>query len=499
MTLPMKLHFPASGPDFVEAAPLGNYIGGAFQPALSGATLPVENPIHGRIIGQVADSGPEDVAAAVAAAQAAFPGWRDTPIKERVQVLYRLKALMERDLAKLGWVVTHENGKLHAESVASVAKGIECLEYGCSIPNLPGGGFLEVSRGVTCRVEYEPLGVVAGVVPFNFPIMVPMWMLPQALVAGNTFVMKPSEQTPYGMAHIAELLREAGLPPGVLNLVNGGRAAVEGLVDHPGVKAFGFVGSTKVAKLLYERGSKVGRPMLCLGGAKNHLVVVPDADVELTAQNVVASAFGCAGQRCMAASVLIAVGDCQHIIDAIVRHAQSWRVGTEVGAIINAQSVARIEGYITQAEAMGANVLVDGRGAGQDRPGHWVGATVLDGVTPDMPAGCDEIFGPVLSIMRVKTLDEAIAIENANPYGNAASIYTTSGAVAEYAAHRFEAGMVAINVGVPVPREPFPFGGFNRSKFGTGDITGYDGYRFWTRPRKITTKWALQKDQSWMS
>jgi malonate-semialdehyde dehydrogenase (acetylating)/methylmalonate-semialdehyde dehydrogenase len=256
----MNLYFPATGPDFVEAAPLGNYIGGAFVPALSGATLPVENPIHGRIIGHVADSGPEDVAAAVAAAQAAFPGWRDTPIKERVQVLYRLKALMERDLAKLGWVVTHENGKLHAESVASVAKGIECLEYGCSLPNLPGGGFLEVSRGVTCRVEYEPLGVVAGVVPFNFPIMVPMWMLPQALVAGNTFVMKPSEQTPYGMAHIAELLREAGLPPGVLNLVNGGRAAVEGLVDHPGVKAFGFVGSTKVAKLLYERGAQTGDP-----------------------------------------------------------------------------------------------------------------------------------------------------------------------------------------------------------------------------------------------
>ncbi|MEZ4471825.1 MAG: aldehyde dehydrogenase family protein [bacterium] len=348
-------------------------------------------------------------------------------------------------------------------------------------------------------MEYEPLGVVAGVVPFNFPIMVPMWMLPQALVAGNTFVMKPSEQTPYGMARVAELCQEAGLPDGVLNLVNGGKAAVEALVDHADVKAFGFVGSTRVAELLYARSAARGRRALCLGGAKNHLVVVPDADVELTAQNVVASAFGCAGQRCMAASVLLAVGDCQHIIDAIVRHARAMRLGTDVGAIINAASVTRIVDYITDAEQRGAKVLVDGRGAGAGRPGYWVGPTVLDGVTADMPAGCEEIFGPVLSIIRVATVDQALAIENANPYGNAASIYTTSGAVAEYAIKRFEAGMVAVNIGVPVPREPFPFGGFNRSKFGHGDITGWDGFRFWTRPRKVTTKWAIQPDQTWMS
>ena len=495
----MTFDFPADGEAFTKASTLGNFINGADQPAIGGGLLPVENPRHGQVIGQVADSDARDVEAAVAAARAAFPGWRDTPLKERVQVLFRLKSLLERELMPLARIVADENGKTVAEGVASVQKGIECLEFGISVPNMAAGGQLEVSRGVSCRVQYEPLGVVAGVVPFNFPIMVPMWMLPQALVAGNTFVMKPSEQTPYGMARVAELFAEAGLPAGVLNLVNGGRAAVEALVDHPDVKAFGFVGSTRVAKLLYERSAATGRRALCLGGAKNHLVVVPDADVALTAQNVIASAFGCAGQRCMAASVLIAVGDCEHVIDAIVEQAKAIRLGEDMGCIINAASVERIEGYISDAEARGARVRVDGRGAGQGRPGYWVGPTVLDDVTADMPAGCEEIFGPVLSIIRVATVDQALAIENANPYGNAASIYTTSGAVAEYCVQRFEAGMVAVNIGVPVPREPFPFGGFNRSKFGHGDITGWDGFRFWTRPRKVTTKWALQADQTWMS
>jgi malonate-semialdehyde dehydrogenase (acetylating)/methylmalonate-semialdehyde dehydrogenase len=491
------LRFPAQSADFVEASTLDNWINGA--PAPTAEYRPVENPRHAKVLGQVAESTAADVDAAVAAARAAFPGWRDTPYKDRAQVLYRLKTLMERDLDALSWIVSHENGKTFGEAQAEVKKGIECLEFGCSLPNMSAGGQIDVSRGVNCRVDYEPVGVCAGVVPFNFPVMVPMWMLPQALVAGNAFVMKPSEQTPYGMAYVAQLLKEAGLPDGVLNLVHGGKPAVEALVDHDDIDAFGFVGSTRVAKLLYARGAALGKRVLCLGGAKNHLVVVPDADVALTAQNVAASAYGCAGQRCMAASVLVAVGDCDHIIEAIAVEARKIRAGHEMGAIINGASVARINGYIDAAEASGVKVLVDGRGTSVDGKGHWVGPTVLDGVTPDMPAGCEEIFGPVLSIIRVKTLDEAIAIENANAYGNAASIYTTSGAVADYAIRRFEAGMVAVNIGVPVPREPFPFGGWNDSKFGHGDITGMDGFRFWTRARKVTTKWALQSDQTWMS
>jgi malonate-semialdehyde dehydrogenase (acetylating)/methylmalonate-semialdehyde dehydrogenase len=274
---------------------------------------------------------------------------------------------------------------------------------------------------------------------------------------------------------------------------------VQAIVDHPDVKAVGFVGSTKVASLLYARGAALGKRMLCLGGAKNHLVVVPDADLELTAQNVAASAFGCAGQRCMAASVLVAVGDADAQVDAVVAEAKKLVLGRDIGAIISEAAVERITGYIDQAEKMGAKVRVDGRGQQVDGKGWWVGPTVLDGVGRDWPAGCDEIFGPVLSIIRVKTLDEAIAIENDNPYGNAACIYTTSGFVAEYATARFEAGMVGVNIGVPVPREPFPFGGWNQSKFGHGDITGMDGFRFWTRARKTTTKWALQSDQNWMS
>lgn len=493
--------FEPTGYDFAEAPAALNWIGGREAAPVGGETLSVHNPRHGREMGRVALSGAPDVAAAVASAKAAFPGWRATPYKDRAQVLYRLKALMERDADLLSWIVSHENGKTFGESKASVMKGVECLELGASLPNMSAGGQIDVSRGVNCRVDYEPLGVCAGIAPFNFPVMVPMWMLPQVLVAGNTFVMKPSEQVPYGALHLARLFQEAGLPDGVLNLVHGARDAVEAVVDHADVRAVGFVGSTRVARLLYARGAALGKRMLCLGGAKNHLVVVPDADVELTATNVVASAFGCAGQRCMAASVLIAVGDVDHIVGAVARNARELVLGETMGAIINRGAVERITRYIDEAEAGGAKVLVDGRGARVEgaEGGFWVGPTLLDGLSPDMPAACDEIFGPVLSIVRVGTLDEAIAIENANPYGNAASVYTSSGAVAAYATSRFEAGMVAVNIGVPVPREPFSFGGWNQSKFGHGDITGVDGFRFWTRPRKVTTKWALQADQSWMS
>lgn len=500
MNNPADLTFAARSHDFTEYAPCRHWIGGVWTDSASGETLPVDNPRHGKPFTRVALGGTADVAAAVAAAEAALPGWKATPLKERAQILFRLKALCERDEEELAWLVCHENGKSYPQALGSVRKGIECIEFGTSLPNMAGGQQLDVSRGINCSVTYEPLGVVAGVTPFNFPFMVPLWMLPQALASGNTFVLKPSEQTPLSAMKLAALMQEAGLPDGVLNIVNGAQEAVEAITDHPGIKAVGFVGSTRVARIVYERGAAAGKRMLCLGGAKNHLVVVPDADVELTATTIVASAYGCGGQRCMAASVMVAVGDVQPIIDRVAEITRGLACGNDMGAIINPGSFARITGFIDDAEGRGANVLVDGRGAAVDgQPGHWIGPTILDGVTPDMPAGHEEIFGPVLSILHVDTLDQAIAIENANPYGNAAAIFTTNGAVARYAIERFEAGMCGVNIGVPVPREPFSFGGWNDSKFGHGDITGYDGFRFWTRPRKLTARWEVAKDATWMS
>ena len=499
MTQTPDLRFSARSYDFAPYVPCNNWIGGAWTPARSGESLAVDNPRHGETIGQVAVSGADDVDRAVAAAQAAFPGWRATPIKERVQVLFRLKALMERDLDELAWLVSHENGKVIAEARADVLKGIECLEYGISLPNMIAGEQLDVSRGIQCSVTHEPLGVCAGIVPFNFPVMVPLWMLPQALVAGNTFILKPSELVPYGAMKLAALFHEAGLPAGVFNTVNGGQAAARAIADHPDIKAVGFVGSTRVARAVYTRGAAAGKRALCLGGAKNHLLIVPDAEPELTSTTVVASAYGCSGQRCMAASLVIAVGDVDPILAAVVDQARKLRLGEDVGPVISAAAVARIRGYIDEAERQGAKVLLDGRGAAGPGGGHWVGPTILDHVRPDMPAGCEEIFGPVLSIIRARSVDEAIAIENASPYGNAASIFTQSGAVARHCVERFDAGMCGVNIGVPVPREPFSFGGWNDSRFGAGDMTGWDGLRFWTRPRKLTTRWQLSKDATWMS
>ena len=477
-----------------------NWIDGQWKDAISGATMPVFNPRHGQEMGRVVVSGREDVAQAVAAAKKAFPAWKATPMKERAQILYRLKALMERDVEELTYLLSHENGKVYAQAKGSVMKGIECVEMGCSLPNMVGGGQLDVSRGISCRVSYEPLGVCAGIAPFNFPTMVPLWMLPQALVAGNTFVLKPSETGPYGSMKIAALLDEAGLPPGVLNLVNGTKEAVEGIVDHPDVKAVGFVGSSTVAQIVYARASALGKRALCLGSAKNPLIVVPDADKELTADTVSRSAFGSSGQRCMAASMMFAVGDVQPIIDRLVEISKGIKLGEDIGSITSPESKARMEGFVSEAEKLGAKVLLDGRAATlEGNPGWWVGPTIVDHVTSDMPIFSNELFGPVLSIVRCKTIDEALALENSLPYGNAAGIFTTSGATARYALERFEAGMCGVNIGVPVPREPFSFGGWNASKFGHGDMTGFDGFRFWTRPRKVTSKWAISHDETWMS
>lgn len=496
----MTFRFTANNYDFTTCEPAQNFIGGAWLDAKSGLdALSIVNPRHGKDMSSVTMSGATDIDAAVKAAKAAQPAWAALPMRDRAQVLYKARELMHRDVEELTWLVSHENGKIYAEAKAEVLKGIECLEYGCSLPNLAAGDQLEVSRGVRCEVVHSPIGITAGVTPFNFPFMVPLWMMPQTLVAGNAFILKPSEQVPLSAVKLAHIFQEAGLPDGILGIVNGGQAAVEALCDHPGISALAFVGSTRVAKLVYGRACATGKRALCLGGAKNHLIVVPDADLELTADNVTASFTGCAGQRCMAASVLVAVGDVDHIIDAVAERAASINTGVQMGPINSASSVTRINKYIDGAEASGAKLLVDGRGANPVDGGYWMGPTLIDGVSADMPAGCEEIFGPVLSIIRVDTIEEALDLENNNPYGNGAAVYTTSGEIAGRVMERLEAGMCGINIGVPVPREPFGFGGWNDSKFGQGNITGWDGFRFWTRIRKITSKWALQSDQTWMS
>jgi malonate-semialdehyde dehydrogenase (acetylating)/methylmalonate-semialdehyde dehydrogenase len=491
--------FNATSYDFTEFAPANNYIGGEWVEPKGRERIDVINPRFGKAMSTVPMCGAEEVDAAVQAAKRALPAWRDLPLRERAHVFYNLREKMMQNLEELTWLVSHENGKTYAEAKAEVLKGVECVEYGCSLPNLAAGDQLDVSRGVNCQIVYESLGVVAGVTPFNFPNMVPLWMIPQALVGGNAFVLKPSEQVPLSVVRLAELMAESGLPAGIFNVVNGGKDVVEALCDHPEIKALAFVGSTPVAKLVYGRAAQSGKRALCLGGAKNHLIVVPDADLELTADNVVASFTGCAGQRCMAASVMVAVGEVDHIIDAIKDRASKIEVGKDLGAITSEKAQERIEGYIDDAEKRGAKILVDGRGKKGDEGGYWVGPTILDNVEKDMPAWKDEIFGPVLSIVRVKNLGEAIELENSCPYGNASSVYTTSGDIARQVMGKVSAGMCGVNIGVPVPREPFGFGGWNDSKFGVGNITGWDGYRFWTQVRKITTKWALQKDQTWMS
>lgn len=478
-----------------------NYINGVFVDASSDRSLPVISPIDGDHLSDVPMSAAKDLDTAVKAAKAAFPNWSKTPIKERVQVFFRYKYLLEKYLKELATLVQEENGKTYGEAVAEIEKCIELTEFATSLPQLVTGEVLEVSKGVECRTEHVPLGVVASIVPFNFPSMVPNWTIPNAIALGNCMIIKPSEKVPLSCGRLALLLKEAGLPDGVFNIVNGDDEIVNAICDHPGIEAVSFVGSTKVAKIVYQRATSNYKRALALGGAKNHLMVLPDAVPGMTAQNVTASMSGCAGQRCMAASAMVGVGDVDHIIEKICEEARKVVPGENLGAVISKESKERIEGYITEAEKQGAKVLVDGRNAkvkGKEK-GTYVGPTVIDYVQPSMSVAKEEIFGPVISIMRTKTVDEALAIENANPYGNAASVFTQNGGMARYIIDHASAGMIGVNVGVPVPREPFSFGGWNESKFGVGDITGKSSIEFWTKLKKSTTKWNPEAGINWMS
>ncbi len=484
-----------------------NFCNGQWQKP-SGQEFKVVSPYNNEVIGRAYSSTPKDLNAVIDAAAQAQRAWRETPIKERSQVLFRFREILLNEIKEIAACISNECGKTPAEAEAELLKGIEVTEFALSLQNLDIGGRIEVSRGVYCEYRREPLGVVAGITPFNFPAMVPMWMIPIALALGNSFVWKPSDKTPLTSRLLADALTRAALPAGVFSIAHGGRETVEALLDHPTISAVGFVGSTQVAKSVYERGSRSMKRVLALGGAKNHIFLLPDADYELTSRGVADSFTGCAGQRCMAASVLCAIAHSpaeekriDQLVAGIVDEAKQISLGERMGAIISTESLARLQKAIAQAEKDGAHLVLDGRKPRVPKPyenGNWLGPTILDRVKPGSQAAIEELFGPVLSIVRCESLAEALKIQNSSIYGNAVSVFTQNGGIADYVARYGKAGMVGVNIGVPVPREPFSFGGVAASKFGQGDITGVHSLDLWSDVKKITTKWASQKDTTWM-
>jgi malonate-semialdehyde dehydrogenase (acetylating)/methylmalonate-semialdehyde dehydrogenase len=465
------------------------------------ARIDVTSPYTAACIGSIPASDAEAVARVAFVANEAARPWGATPIKERTQPLFRFRDLVLENVDELGHSAAAECGKTVDEAKAEVLKGVEVVEYALSLQNLALDGSLEVSRGVRCESRREPLGVVCGITPFNFPAMVPMWMFPIAVTLGNAFILKPSEKVPLTAARLAELMIDAGYPEGVFSLAHGGAETALALLAHPNVSAYGFVGSSRVASEVYARGAALGKRVLALGGAKNTMILAPDADPELAVSAIVASFTGCAGQRCMAGSLLVAVGDCEPLLGQIVLAAKAIRLGRDMGAIIDADALTRLETAIARGVTEGAELRLDGRAPTAPtgyEDGHWLAPTILDKVQADSFCAKHELFGPVLSIVRVANVEAALALEHASPYGNATSVFTQNGAIAAQIAERAESGMIGINVGVPVPREPFSFGGTKGSRFGHGDITGVGGVELWTKLKKVTTKWAPVANGSWM-
>ena len=485
--------------EFKDIGEKTNWISGRFEDSSSSKTISIISPYFDKEIATIPDSNYNDLDIAVQAARSIFPAWERTNIRDRAEIMFRFKTILESNIEELAHLISLDNGKTIEDAKASINRGKEVVEFATSLPNILKGDSSQVADGITCTMTHEPLGIVAGITPFNFPAMVPLWMIPLAITSGNCFILKPSEQTPISALKIAEYLKEAGLPDGVFQVLNGSKEAVEAICDHPDIKAVAFVGSSKVAKIVYSRTTAQGKRALCLGGAKNHMIVVPDADLDSTAKGLLASSMGSAGQRCMAASVAVGVADVDPIIDQLIEEAKKYVLGVDMGTIISRSAFDRIKGYIDDAESMGAKILIDGR----DPPppegyynGFWLGPTILDGVDPDWPCAKEEIFGPVLSIIRTDTIDKAMKIENNNIYGNAAAVFTTSGEVAKTISETASAGMVGINIGVPVAREPYSFGGWNESKYGHGDITGKSGVEFWTDLKKVTARWP-ESNEAW--
>ncbi len=483
---------------------LPNYINGRWQQATTTEWLDVSNPATGELIAQVPISTDADVTAAVDAAAAAYPEWRRTPPEDRIQPLFKLKQLLEEHIDELGRIITQENGKTFSEAKGELRRAIENVEVACGIPMMMQGYNLEdVARGIDEMMIRQPLGVVAAITPFNFPAMIPFWFLPYAIACGNTFILKPSERVPLTMRRAFELLDQIGLPPGVVNLLNGGKAAVDALLDHPKVRALSFVGSTPVAKYVYARAGANGKRAQCQGGAKNHVIVLPDADMAMATQIIGDSAFGCAGQRCLAVSVAVTVGEAQTSFrDAITNAATSLRVGNgldegvQMGPVITAQSKSRVESLIAMGEKQGAKVLLDGRNSKipKHEAGNFVNPTILD----DLPVTSDladtEIFGPVLSLVHADSLDEALTFLERSPYGNQASLFTSSGSAARRFRYEAPAGNIGINIGVAAPMAYFPFSGWKDSFFGVLHGQGRDAVEFYTEKKVVIERWA--KDHS---
>lgn len=484
-----------------QALTFGSFINGEFQKN-SSQKLVVRSPYNNSVLGEVGVSSAAEIDQAIQDASMAQKSWAQTPIKERSKVMFEFRNILMRDIDKISNLKSLESGKTFAEGKAGLLKGIEVLEFALSLQNSDLGGRLDVSRGVSCEYRRTALGVVANITPFNFPAMVPMWTIPIALTLGNAYIWKPSDKTPLTATYIASALKEAGLPNGLLQVIFGAQNEVETIIDHPLVKAIGFVGSTKVAKIVYERGTKLGKRVLAMGGAKNHIVLLPDANLDISGLGISDSFTGCAGQRCMAASVLLAVGDVDKHIEKILQRASSLKLGSEMGAIITKAQKEFLISAIDRAEKAGAKILLDGRNVSAPKgmeEGNWLGPTIIDFVQPNSEAHTTELFGPILSIIRCKDISEAMKIQNTSVYGNACSVFTSSGALAEKVIRDASAGMIGVNVGVPVPREPFSFGGVNASKFGHGDITGHHSLDFWSDVKKVTTKWEMQNDNTWMS
>ncbi len=480
--------------------PCPHFIGGDWRITNDGGT-PVFNPSTGDVIAECPAGGTVEVNAAVEAAHQAFASWRETPPVDRARVFFRYRQLIEQNFDQLCATVSREHGKTHAEARGSVYRGLENVEYACGVPSLLFGDTLEnLARSVDCETYLQPLGVCVGITPFNFPAMVPLWMFPLAIACGNTFVLKPSEKVPLSAVLLGQLLEQAGCPRGVFNVVHGGRACVDALLTHPKVRAVSFVGSTPIAKYIYETGTRNGKRVQANGGAKNYIVIMPDADVGKTVEAVSTAAFGCAGERCMAGSTAITVGQAaERVLPSLVTAAKAIRIGRtdqpsgqpDMGPVITAQHRDRVLTLLATGEKEGANVIADGRSVKvPDAPrGFYVGATIVDGVQETMTLAREEVFGPVLNVMRMDDLGAAIEQANRSAFGNGAAIFTNSGAAAREFKHRVKAGMVGINVGVPATMAMFPFTGWDESFFGDLHIQGREAVQFYTQQKVVTSRW----------
>jgi malonate-semialdehyde dehydrogenase (acetylating) / methylmalonate-semialdehyde dehydrogenase len=476
---------------------ISHWIGGRVVAGESGRSGPVYNPALGRQTGAVDFATPEEIDRAVQTAKQAFPAWRAMSLSRRTAIFFEIRDLFHEHREDIARILTAEHGKVLSDALGEVARGLEVIEYCCGIPELLKGEFSEqASTGIDVYSIRQPLGIVAGITPFNFPAMVPMWMWAPALACGNTFVLKPSEKDPSASVYAAELLQEAGVPDGVFNVVHGDKVAVDSVLEHPDIAAVSFVGSTPIARYVYETGTKHGKRVQALGGAKNHMIVLPDADIEMAADAAVSAAYGSAGERCMAVSQVVAVGDvADRLVRAIEERLPKIKVGNglepdvEMGPLVTKEHRDKVASYIDGARSQGADVVADGRETAPDGDGFFLGVSLLDNVTPSMDAYKNEIFGPVLGITRVGTYDEAVRLVNENPYGNGTAIFTRDGGVARQFQFDVQAGMVGINVPIPVPVAYYSFGGWKNSLFGDSHVYGPEGINFYTRGKVVTSRW----------